>query len=76
MEQRGNRIAALAEQYDGEPWETIVPHIKKFMPYLGQYLLSDGSLVKRVESRVQFFDVGIQVRAQNREPLPVGRYRR
>ena len=63
-------IQSLARRYDNTEWKNVEGHITKFMPFISQYLLSDGSSVSRVydenlTAKVQFKDDGIKVRAIN-----------
>lgn len=52
--------SSIASLLDGHSWEAVAPYVVKFTPAVGQYLLSDGSWVKRVEGKVLFIDHGIK----------------
>lgn len=53
---------SIAERYDGERFELVEKFVKKFTPASEDYLLKDGSRVKRVKGMVVFVNHGFHVK--------------
>jgi hypothetical protein len=60
-------IRSLASVMEDKDWAFVAGNVKKFLPSTNTYLLSDGSIVKRVDNKVVFHDDGIHVRALNKK---------